>query len=50
MDRDNIPCVHVGTPVETSVEIAVEGGVLRSSGVRSERRSGCYAGLAKGAG
>ena len=37
MDRDNIPCVHVGTPVETSVEIAVEGGVLRSSGVRVER-------------
>lgn len=51
MDRDNIPCEHVETPVETSVEIPVEldEGVLRSSGV-AERRSGCYAELAKGAG
>lgn len=52
MDRDNIiPCEHVETPVGTSVEIAVDldEGVLRSSGV-AERRSGCYAGLGKGAG
>lgn len=53
MDRDIITGEHVEIgPVETSVgikHVELGEGLLRSSGV-AERRGGCYAGLAKGAG